>query len=168
MTLIGIYKTVLKVENLKKWFPVERSVMEKFFSRRFATAVDGIDLEVAEKEVCGLIGESGSGKSTAARLILRLIEPTSGRIFFENNEIFSLKGKDLKKLRHDLQLIQQNSYDSLNARMDVRTLMEEPLRFHGIASGKDESVDFTRDVLTLRMIAERVNRSSKSSGKITM
>jgi len=120
---------LLEIHNLKKHFPFQRG----YLSRRRATifAVDGVDLEIKEGETLGLVGESGCGKSTLGRLILRLIEPTEGEVFFEGKDVFKLNKEELRRLRPKMQIIFQDPYSSLNPRMRVADIVGEGLLIHG-------------------------------------
>ncbi len=120
----------LKVENLKKWFPVRKGLTDIFGERRYVHAVDGIDLEIRKKEIFGFVGESGCGKTTAGKTILRLIEPSAGKIYFKGQDITKINRKDLRRLRSQMQIVFQDPYSSLNPVMKVRQLVEEPLRVH--------------------------------------
>lgn len=100
-------------------------------------AVDDVSFAVAERETFGLVGESGCGKSTAARCILRLHEPTSGQIFFQNENLLGLKGANLKKARRNLQIVFQDPYSSLDPRMSIRATLLEPYEIHRIGSRKE-------------------------------
>jgi oligopeptide/dipeptide ABC transporter ATP-binding protein len=124
---------LLKVEHLVKHFPVRRGL----FSRRVSAvkAVDDISFEVYPGETLALVGESGCGKSTAGRLILRLIEPTSGAVTFNGQNIFGLGDNAVRSLRREMQIIFQDPYASLNPRMTVADIVGEPLMLHGIATG---------------------------------
>ncbi len=124
---------LLAVENLTRHFPV----MQGVFRREVGSvkAVDGLDFEIRERETLGLVGESGCGKSTAGRVILRLHPATAGRILFRGTDITSLEGEALRRLRPRMQMIFQDPQDSLNPRMTVGSIVGEPLREHGVAAG---------------------------------
>lgn len=126
---------ILRVEGLVKHFPVNRGIV---FKRNVGAvrAVDGVDLTIRKEETLGLVGESGCGKSTLARCVLRLVEPTAGRIWFEGKEITQLKAEEFRALRRDLQIVFQDPYASLNPRMTVTDIVAEPLRVHGLWSRK--------------------------------
>lgn len=133
-------ETILKVQNLKKWFPVKLGFFSTLISRKslYVQAVDGINFEIKRKEIFGLAGESGSGKTTTGRVTLRLIEPTSGKILFKNKDISSLTGGQMKPFRRSMQMIFQDPYESLNPRMTVESIVSEPLRVLGVTSGESE------------------------------
>lgn len=124
---------IIKVENLTKYFPVEQTFIEKLRRQKaFIKAVDGINLSINTGEILALVGESGCGKTTTGRLMIRLIEPTKGKILFNNNDITFIKGKKLRELRKDLQIIFQDPYASLNPRMKIGDIIAEPLIEHGL------------------------------------
>ena len=125
---------LLAVENLTKHFPI----MQGVFRREVGTvkAVDGLDFEIRERETLGLVGESGCGKSTAGRVILRLHTATAGRIVFRGTDITTLEGERLRRLRPRMQMIFQDPQDSLNPRMTVGSIVGEPLVEHGAATGR--------------------------------
>ena len=125
---------LLRVENLTKHFPIMRGV----FRRQVGTvkAVDGLDFEIRERETLGLVGESGCGKSTAGRVILRLYDATAGRIVFRGTDVTALEGEALRQLRPRMQMIFQDPQDSLNPRMTVGSIIGEPLIEHGAAKGE--------------------------------
>ncbi|MFH1755312.1 MAG: ATP-binding cassette domain-containing protein, partial [Candidatus Latescibacterota bacterium] len=124
---------LLKVEGLKKYFPIRKG----FFSRVVGNmkAVDGVSFEVRRGETLGLVGESGCGKTTLARVILRLIEATQGEVMFENTPVFSLDGKELRKLRRRMQIIFQDPFGSLNPRLTVGNMISEAIKIHKLAKG---------------------------------
>jgi len=130
---------LLRVRGLFKHFPVEGS-------EDVVRAVDGVTFEIVKGETLGLVGESGCGKSTVGRCLLRLIEPTSGEVEFEGRDVLSLSGGELRRLRRGMQIIFQDPYASLNPRMKVRDIVAEPLVVHGIGS-KSERRDRVADLL---------------------
>jgi len=129
-------ETILKVENLKKHFPVRGGVL----LRQVASihAVDGVSFEIKQRETLGLVGESGCGKTTLGRTILRLIEPTAGAAYYMGRDVFKLKGKELRKLRLEMAMIFQDPYTSLNPRMTISDIVGEPLAIHGLAKGAEK------------------------------
>jgi oligopeptide transport system ATP-binding protein len=135
---------LIDVRGLKKYFPIKGG----FFSKTLANvhAVNGIDFYIKKGETLGLVGESGCGKSTTGRLILSLIKPTEGKIFFNGQDISTLDRRRMKTLRRDVQLIFQDPYASLNPRMTVGDIVSEAFSIHGIASGND-AMEQTADLL---------------------
>lgn len=128
-------KPLLEVKNLKKHFPIS----EGLFNRKKAAfkAVDGLSFSVNQGETLGLVGESGCGKSTTGRMLLRLLEPTEGDIQFDNQDITSLSNKEMRKMRRDMQMVFQDPFASLNPRNNVEKILEEPLVVHGIGDSAD-------------------------------
>lgn len=120
---------LLQVENLVKYFPISKGLANKKILR----AVDGIDIHLDSGEIMGLVGESGSGKSTAGRAILRLIEPDSGNISFDGADILSLRGKALRNMRKNMQMIFQDPYASLNPKLSIGNSLEEAMKYHGVS-----------------------------------
>ena len=130
---------LLEVQDLKKYFPVERSLLDRLFSRerRFVRAVDGVSFTLEKGEVLALIGESGCGKTTTGRVVLRLIEPTAGKVFFNGIEVTALSDEEMRRLRRRMQMIFQDPYASLNPKMRIGRMLEHPLLIHGIATKKE-------------------------------
>ncbi len=127
-------EALLEVRKLKKYFPVKGG----FFQRRvnYVRAVDGVDLAIRKGQSFGLVGESGSGKTTVGKTILRLVEPTEGEIIFEGQDLCDLSESEMRKRRHDMQMIFQDPYSSLNPRMTVKRIVGEPLVVHRLAKGR--------------------------------
>ncbi len=128
-------ENLVRVTDLKKWFPIYGGIFSKIVDN--LKAVDGITFDIAKRETFGLVGESGCGKTTTGRLIMRLIEPTVGSVLFEGENIFSYTKPQLRKLRRDIQIIFQDPYASLNPRMTVGSIIGKPLEIHNICKGPD-------------------------------
>lgn len=129
-------EVLLKVENLKKYFPIKSSSISR--KKSYVKAVDDVSFEVHVGESFGIVGESGCGKSTTGRSIIRLIEPTSGSVTLDGEDFLSLKGDDLKKAREKIKLIFQDPYASLNPRMTVKDIIAEPIDIAGVCKTKAE------------------------------
>ncbi len=120
-------KEIVQVRNLVKHFPVENS-------DDVVQAIDGVSFDIFAGETLGLVGESGCGKSTVGRCILRLYEPTSGEVFFEGQNIIGMPNSEMQKLRREMQIIFQDPYASLNPRLNILSIVSEPLKIHGIGN----------------------------------
>jgi oligopeptide transport system ATP-binding protein len=126
---------LIRVEGLVKHFPLSAGLL-RLGRKILVRAVDGVGLEIRTGETLGLVGESGCGKSTLGRLILRLIEPNEGRIFFDGQEITRLSRRRMGPLRRDMQIVYQDPYGSLSPRKTVASIITEPLRIHRLAEGR--------------------------------
>jgi oligopeptide/dipeptide ABC transporter ATP-binding protein len=128
-------EVLLDVQNLKKYFPVRAGVLQRV--RAHVRAVDDVSFQIHKGETLGVVGESGCGKTTVGRTILRLIDPTGGKVLFEGRDLFALSGSDLKRARRDLQIIFQDPYSSLDPRMPVGESIAEGLEAHAIGTRKE-------------------------------
>lgn len=138
-------ENLLEVKNLKKYFPVKAGVFKRTVAH--VKAVDDISFTVKEGETLGLVGESGCGKSTTGRTILRLLEATEGKVIFDGKSIMDLDKKDMRAVRRDMQIIFQDPYASLNPRMTVADIVGEPLDIHKLAKNKQERNEKVKEIL---------------------
>jgi peptide/nickel transport system ATP-binding protein len=133
---------VIEVLNLKKWFPIRRGFLQALLSKKesFVRAVDDVSFDVKTREIFGLAGESGSGKTTTGRLVLKIIDPTSGKVFFKGEDITKLTRKQMKQkqLRRKMQTVFQDPYESLNPRKTVMDIIAEGLRIQKVLSSEKE------------------------------
>lgn len=141
---------VIEIDDLKKWFPISKGLSRIFSSdETFLKAVDGISLTVGKGEIVTLVGESGCGKTTTGRTILKLTDPTSGTIKFNGIDLTSLNNKKIKEFRKKIQMVFQNPFDSVNPRMKVYDILKEPLRIHNITEDEEKIKNNIYDILGL-------------------
>lgn len=136
---------VLKVEGLQTWYPLRKGVFGRTYD--YVKAVNDVNLEVYEGETLGLVGESGCGKTTLGRSILRLAEPTGGKVFFNGIEVTALRGDDLRNFRKQAQIVFQDPYSSLNPRITVGDAIAEPMLVHGIETDRKKCKAIVCDLL---------------------
>jgi oligopeptide/dipeptide ABC transporter ATP-binding protein len=147
-------KVLLEVKNLKKYFPVKKETY--FEKQRYLKAVDGISFTIHEGETLGLVGESGCGKSTTGKMIVKLLNPTEGSVFYEGSDIFSLPPHEARSLRKKVQMIFQDPYSSLDPRQSAGKIMMEPLVVHGQQQqAKEKVLSLMDDVGLLREYFDR-------------
>ncbi|WP_316204502.1 dipeptide ABC transporter ATP-binding protein [Bradyrhizobium sp. SZCCHNS3051] len=127
---------LLSVRNLTKAFPIRGGLLKRQIGS--VRAVDGVNFDIEPSETFGLVGESGCGKSTTGRCVLRLIEPSSGELNFEGKDVIALSGESLRALRRDIQIIFQDPYASLNPRMTIGAIIGEALTIHGLATSRQQ------------------------------
>ena len=149
---------LLKVEHLSKEFPAESGMFAKRFSKRVVSAVNDISFEIYPGETFGLVGESGCGKSTTGRTIMRLTKPTAGKVFFQGKDVSEMSKHEIKDMRREMQFIFQDPYASLNPRMTIGEIVSEPMTIHGVGT-KEERIERVRELLdVVGLNPEHINR----------
>ena len=128
---------LLDVRDLKTWFPIHRGVLSRTVG--YVKAVDGVSFELGAGKTLGLVGESGCGKTTAGRTILRLIPATGGTVRYKGEDFFAYRGRELRQLRRQMQIVFQDPVSSLNPRMTIGNIIGEPIEVHGIAKGREKN-----------------------------
>lgn len=149
-------RALLSVRNLKKYFPIRSGVFMR--TTGYVRAVDDVSFSVREGETLGLVGESGCGKSTTGRTVLRLIEPTEGEVEFDGIPLTKLSSEEMRKRRRDMQMVFQDPFASLNPRMTVGDILEEPLIVHGIGTAKERKEQVRELLRLVGMDEDHANR----------
>jgi ABC-type oligopeptide transport system ATPase subunit len=156
--IVSTVEPLMEVRDLVKHFPITRGIVWK---RKIGAvrAVDGVSLQVMRGETLGIVGETGCGKSTTARLAMRLLEPTSGSVHFDGRDITHSKGDELKAIRREMQMIFQDPYSSLNPRKTVGSIVGEPFAIHGLHRDRAQRRQRVRELLdTVGLNPEHYNR----------
>lgn len=136
---------ILKIENLHKWFPVRRTIAQILKGGHvWVKAVDGITFNINQGEIFGLVGESGCGKTTTGKLLMKLLEPTDGKIVFKGKDVTHLEANKLKEYRRNVQMVFQDPYASMNPRFRARDVLEEPLIIHQVGETRAEREKIVR------------------------
>ncbi len=148
--------SLLVLEGIKKYYPVKEELWSKKLG--LLRAVDSVDLGIKRGEILGLVGESGCGKSTLCRLVMRLEEPTAGRIYFEGQNILNYGKKDLRRIRRSMQIIFQDPYSSLNPRMTAGAIIEESLTIHKVGNKKTRRHEVRRLMEEVGLLPEQRDR----------
>ena len=148
---------ILQAEDLVKYYPIKTGVIRR--TTGHVQAVDGVSFELYKGETLGVVGESGCGKSTLGRLLMRLEEPTSGRVLFEGRDMYAQKGAAMRRLRRDIQIVFQDPYTSLNPRMTVGDIIGEPFDIHPDVAPKASRRTRVQELLDLVGLSpEHINR----------
>ncbi len=149
-------EVLLNVKNLVKHFPIKGGI----FGRQVGAvkAVDGVNFFIREGETLGLVGESGCGKSTTGRVVLRLLDATAGEVWFKDRDVMALDKEEMRALRREMQIIFQDPYASLNPRMTVGNIIGEAMEIHGLASGKDKEEKVAKLLETVGLTAQHMRR----------
>lgn len=153
----NIESPILKVQNLKVYFPIRKN----FFGKTLLQfkAVDDVSFEILKGETVGLVGESGCGKTTLGRALIRLIEPTAGNILFEGKDIAHIEKKEMRRIRKDIQIIFQDPYGSLNPRITIGSAIQEPMKIHGLLQNNKQRKDKVVELLEkVNLKREHFNR----------
>lgn len=150
---------VVSIENLRKWYPLKKGLFETIFSKEESSvkAVDGVSFALSKGEIFALAGESGSGKTTLGKVLLRLVSPSGGRIYFLGRDITELSDREMKPLRREMQIVFQDPFESLDPRMIIKEIIAEPLRVQGAADVDKKGKPVTRGIGE-QEIEERVKK----------
>ena len=142
-------KTIVKLDNVKKWFPVKRSLKQLLKrEQNYIKAIDGVSLDIKEGEIFALVGESGCGKTTTAKVVMKLYDPSHGKLFYAGDDVTFLKNKEeMLEYRRNVQMIFQDPYASMNPRFKIRDVIEEPLIIHKVGKTREDREKMVADSL---------------------
>lgn len=138
-------RPILEIKGLKKHFPIKTGFFNKVTGH--VRAVDGVDFKVMPGETLGIVGESGCGKSTTGRTILRLLNPSAGEVLFNGKDLAKLSKEEMRQMRKDIQMVFQDPYASLNPRKTIRQILLEPLKVHGIGASREERMKRVEEII---------------------
>ena len=141
-------EVILEVKDLKKWYPVRRSINQLIKGEKnWVRAVDGVSFRIKKGEIFGLIGESGCGKTTTGKLLMKLVESTAGQIIFQGEDVTNLTAEGISRYKQEIQMIFQDPYASMNPRFKIRDVLLEPLIIHKLGAGREERINMAAEVL---------------------
>src|SRR5688572_9309004 len=149
-------KPLVEIQHLKKYFPVRKGLLQTVVGH--VKAVDDVSFAINEGETLGLVGESGCGKTTVGRTLLRLYEPTEGRILFDGRDVTNLSGAPLRALRRDMQIVFQDPFSSLNPRMTVKSIVEEGLVIHRVGTRQERLKRVEEVLIRVGLDTSYINR----------